>query len=1258
MPRKTGRRRREVDDLRTRGRLVAVALAAAALMLLLAPAGTSAAVMPEPGPAPWVMFTPDGGDDTAPSLFITPDHAPVAVWTGPDGLLRMSRLPLAGDPDGGAVLEGVPPAALGALADGADRVAMDSGGRVHVVWDDGAGGVWHRAFDASGAPEGPAHLLSAVDSDSSAPAVVAAEPGGEAAAWVAWVEARGALGVHVRLVAIDGQGTIVSSRLVDPYAASLLPQGCDVAVDGQGRPHTTIKGALATYWALPPDMGGTILEVGTAEGSAPLVLDLGGAGTWAAWREGGAVVARQLQEGAGALGDPVVLVDAASSPGLPRATDPATAAALGPAAVLFAQGALMAVGTTDGASPATWTVLPFTGEPASPTYARDGRGQSYVAWAERVDASAECYFQVLDRRSDVVLHGPLALELGMSVPLRQGSQLDVTVDVQSVVGYRSPVELEVVRLSGGQSLSALIASASGLLIDPMSTEAVILRLAAGTDVAPGSEAVFELVAHPPGHEAAAARLAVVAEVPSDAPFAIRTSGRAVQVLPGEAIELTVAIESWSSRDEVVQLHVTTPSGWHSEAPPEVELGAGETVEVTLAIAAPVAARAGITGVIGIDGSTAEGGRGAGTVVAAVVQSHAGLSLETGTDSLAVAPGATVRLEARVRSTGNLPLDLALVAEAASEAWTASVAPAAMRLSPGSEASVLLEVSAPADATYPSVCAVVLSAEDPALQLFMSAVVRASVTRVVSYSIEPAPASVPLIAGVAELGMRATNLGNSPEVFAVTSIVGLPTGWSVSSTDHTRPRTLYPGESVSLVVRLVAPAGATAGTVQLMAVLEGPAAPAFAPFEVVVPREFRVSLDTPQAVATLTPPGFAYFPIGLAAVGNIGGVARLSVEGVPPDWDYSFRTPGGQTATAFEVAALGGAEAALAVRVPSSASGDTFPLTVVCRDELGSVLARASLFLRLRFPDLALGEPYFVPATPRAGEPATLHVRVLNQGGADAEDAVVLLRDGDRVLDRDSISLVPMGSYREAVLYFVPSEGRRTLIVIVDPSGSVPDASRANNMLVRRLDVAEAEEDPVLTTTVVVASVGIAVTASIIGLLGGTEVGRYALFAGLLIPLYTKLMKDQVLDHYLRGKIHGYIIANPGEHYNAIKEQLDVTNGALSYHLRVLEREGYIRSRFDGMYKRFYPSEMKLPRSSRQISSFQEVILTIVKNNQGLSQKEIAKRIGVSSQVINYHVKLLEDSGLIKVDRTRRKSRVYATDTPAGLIDAADAVERA
>ncbi|MCK5415379.1 MAG: helix-turn-helix transcriptional regulator, partial [Thermoplasmata archaeon] len=48
-------------------------------------------------------------------------------------------------------------------------------------------------------------------------------------------------------------------------------------------------------------------------------------------------------------------------------------------------------------------------------------------------------------------------------------------------------------------------------------------------------------------------------------------------------------------------------------------------------------------------------------------------------------------------------------------------------------------------------------------------------------------------------------------------------------------------------------------------------------------------------------------------------------------------------------------------------------------------------------------------------------------------------------------------------------------------------------------------------------------------------------------------------------------------------------------------------------------------------------------------KDIAKRIGASSQVINYHIKILEESELIRVDRTRRKSKVYATDAPTHVV---------
>ncbi len=90
--------------------------------------------------------------------------------------------------------------------------------------------------------------------------------------------------------------------------------------------------------------------------------------------------------------------------------------------------------------------------------------------------------------------------------------------------------------------------------------------------------------------------------------------------------------------------------------------------------------------------------------------------------------------------------------------------------------------------------------------------------------------------------------------------------------------------------------------------------------------------------------------------------------------------------------------------------------------------------------------------------------------------------------------------------------------------------------------------------------------------GFTEPGKYRILL-LFLPLYTRLNKDEILDQSTKENIHGYIIANPGEHYNVIRKRLNIRNGTLAYHLNVLKREKLIKSRRDGIYKRFYPAEM-------------------------------------------------------------------------------------
>ncbi len=158
----------------------------------------------------------------------------------------------------------------------------------------------------------------------------------------------------------------------------------------------------------------------------------------------------------------------------------------------------------------------------------------------------------------------------------------------------------------------------------------------------------------------------------------------------------------------------------------------------------------------------------------------------------------------------------------------------------------------------------------------------------------------------------------------------------------------------------------------------------------------------------------------------------------------------------------------------------------------------------------------------------------------------------------------------------------------------------------------------------------------IGAFLSTEVGKFA-FLSLLVPLYTKLRKRNVLDNYERGRIYQYIEMNPGEHYSQIKRDLSLPNGSLVYHLRVLEKASKIKSRPDGRFKRFYTLDTRIPvPNGGVLSEVQKRIVDAVKDVPGVTQKEIAALLGVHQSSINYQMGRLEERGLIRSERKGRK----------------------
>jgi uncharacterized membrane protein/predicted transcriptional regulator len=1218
-------------------------------VLIIAPLGTI--VM---GAGQDFISGPEGG--SLPTIFIGPDSAPVATYYDDEGQMRLSRLSLTGQVKSGVILSNLPETSPVRDDWLVDVVAMDTTGLIHVVWTQDQA-VWHKAYDIDGNVKMDNHRLSAVEATAHSPAIAATTYSDSVVAWVSWTETRSSIGTHVRLASLDSTGMVIASDYVDDWTQRMEPTVSDVASDLKGDAHVTFLADDGAYWAVPNAEGGLDLHLvhGPDEGSLPSTIIHSDGTPYAVWRTGqgiewdynlvpfsdGRFGDMTTLEGMGGLGDQPF-----------RPSDITTVANGGPSAAISvidsyillipnATGGFDLDGGGHGGPPAV--VMGYTDTMAT----TDGRGQTYLGYDIRFGSA---YFRIIERAPDYTLSTGFA---GENVLIRSGGDLDLMITLESVVDYTSLASLSAISSSSPPFVAEVVGDEI-IELDGGESASFTVRVTASMTAMPGSTSTITVSAGPEGWEDVSTDLSFTVEIPEYRPFIVRAPEVPVTALPGQTIPVTFQIESWSDSDEIIILEPSAPKEWTVETPETRSLPAGETIEVEVEVTAPEGSPEGTEVSICLGGITESGEKGAEAHVPAIVAAYTGVAMDLGDGTLVVSPGSAVNTSiagnrvARVHNTGNRPVEVSFHAQPNREGWVAWTTPATMHLTPGSEATLGIFVGAPEGAFWGSSAQVMVVAahkDGPSLDI---SYLQCSVEHSTGYFPTFYPGSTPLMDGHAQVDLELVNRGNGFEDVTL-ELVGVPVDWSVDIADQGNFVRIAPGGTRTLPVSISAPVGTPPGETVIVARMWGSEGFETARLRVIVLNVFTVDVDMDEETRTLTPPGTIVFPFQMTSSGNNPGEAHLSLEGLPLDWDYAFSTPEGVATVSFplEVGQTEGAH--LSLRVPENAEGETQAIDLVVRDRFGELLARVPIYIRLRLPDLSVVDMLVLPAEPQEGSPVTIRATVLNLGMADAEDVSVVLKEGNTIIDRDTLSIVPRMSELEVVLYMVPNQGRRTLVLEVDPADIIRERSEANNLVKRHVDVASSPDEPLMSPAVAQASVAVVLTVSILGLLGGTETGKYAFLTLIFIPLYTKIKKDRVLDHYLRGKIHGYIIANPGEHYNAIKEQLNVTNGALSYHLRVLERESYIRSRMDGIFKRFYPSDMKLPTTQRNISSFQEVILTIVKNNQGLSQKDIAKRIGASSQVINYHIKILEESELIRVDRTRRKSKVYATDAPTHVV---------
>jgi len=153
-----------------------------------------------------------------------------------------------------------------------------------------------------------------------------------------------------------------------------------------------------------------------------------------------------------------------------------------------------------------------------------------------------------------------------------------------------------------------------------------------------------------------------------------------------------------------------------------------------------------------------------------------------------------------------------------------------------------------------------------------------------------------------------------------------------------------------------------------------------------------------------------------------------------------------------------------------------------------------------------------------------------------------------------------------------------------------------------------------------------------------------------------LTKD---GEFQRGRLYGYIESNPGIHLSALTRLSDLGNNQATYHLDRLEKEGRIWSRRDGRLLIFFADsvpmdtsfsspllDINFSKNSIKRSILMQLNQADLMDLSGPSGTQLAKEIGVSPQVLSYHVRSLIDWEM--VERKRSGLKVSLSITELGI----------
>jgi predicted transcriptional regulator len=150
------------------------------------------------------------------------------------------------------------------------------------------------------------------------------------------------------------------------------------------------------------------------------------------------------------------------------------------------------------------------------------------------------------------------------------------------------------------------------------------------------------------------------------------------------------------------------------------------------------------------------------------------------------------------------------------------------------------------------------------------------------------------------------------------------------------------------------------------------------------------------------------------------------------------------------------------------------------------------------------------------------------------------------------------------------------------------------------------------------------------------------------------LKSKRVENLVRSDLLDLITINPGINLSSIRKELQLSQGAVSYHIMKLEKTGKIFSDKGSKERRYYPSSMGYQAAMRQahLDEIESILSNDTSRNivdmlkeRPRSQNEIVNELSVSPSTVHWHMERMKRAGLISKEQKGRSVYYELMDLP-------------